>query len=135
MPKNTLFYGTMMLKMGDADAHGRRRNQLHRRCAASGAADHQGQAPGIKTVSSCFLMEVHGQEVRRRRRDGLRRLRREHRPDAASSWPDIAIASAQTGKALLGIDPRVAMLSFSTKGCAKHENVDQGCRNAAKHGA
>lgn len=39
---------------------------------------------------------------------------------------DIAIASAQTGKALLGLDPRVAMLSFSTKGSAKHENVDQG---------
>ena len=44
---------------------------------------------------------------------------------------DIAIASAQTGKALLGMDPRVAMLSFSTKGSAKHENVDK-VANAVK---
>ena len=35
----------------------------------------------------------------------------------------IAVSSAQTGKALAGIDPRVALLSFSTKGSAKHENV------------
>ena len=55
--KNTLFYGTMMLKMGDADA------------MVAGAINTTGDvlrpalqiikgAPGIKTVSSCFLMEV-----------------------------------------------------------------------------
>src|SRR5699024_10154066 len=35
----------------------------------------------------------------------------------------IAIASAASGKQLVDIDPRVAMLSFSTKGSAKHDNV------------
>ena len=35
----------------------------------------------------------------------------------------IAVSSAQTGKALADLDPRVALLSFSTKGSAKHENV------------
>ena len=37
----------------------------------------------------------------------------------------IAISSAQSAKALCGMEPRVAMLSFSTKGSAKHENVDR----------
>ena len=43
----------------------------------------------------------------------------------AQQLADIAIASAKTGKALCGLDPKVAMLSFSTKGSAKHENVDK----------
>ncbi len=37
----------------------------------------------------------------------------------------IAVSSAGTGKALAGLEPRVAMLSFSTKGSAKHELVDK----------
>ena len=37
----------------------------------------------------------------------------------------IAISSAQSARALCGMEPRVAMLSFSTKGSAKHENVDR----------
>ena len=37
---------------------------------------------------------------------------------------EIAIATARTAKDIAGIEPRVAMLSFSTKGSAKHEMVD-----------
>lgn len=119
--KNTLYYGAVMLKAGDADG------------MVAGAINSTGNvlrpalqiiktAPGIKVVSSCFIMEL---------------------PDA--KWGDdgvmifgdcavipnptaeelaaIAVASAASGRQLVDIDPRVAMLSFSTKGSAKHDNV------------
>ena len=119
--KNPLYYGAVMLKAGDADG------------MVAGAINSTGNvlrpalqiiktAPGIKVVSSCFIMEL---------------------PDP--KWGDngvmifgdcavipnptaeelaaIAIASAASGKQLVDINPRVAMLSFSTKGSAKHDNV------------
>ena len=43
----------------------------------------------------------------------------------AQELASIAIASAQTAKSLVGVEPRVAMLSFSTKGSAEHEMVDK----------
>ena len=45
-------------------------------------------------------------------------------PDAGQ-LAQIAVCTARTAKAVAGIDPRVAMLSFSTKGSAKHEVVDK----------
>lgn len=121
--ENTLYFGTMMLKMGDADG------------MVAGAINSTGNvlrpalqiiktAPGISVVSSCFIMESPRTEYGQ---DGLFIF-----GDCAvipnptaDELAAIAVASAQTGKALLDMDPKVAMLSFSTKGSAKHENVDR----------
>lgn len=121
--KSTLFFGTMMLKMGDVDG------------LVAGAINSTGDvlrpalqiikgAPGVKTVSSCFLMEV---EDKKWGHDGVLVFGDcavNINPDA-EAMADIAIASAATAKALVGMEPRVAMLSFSTKGSAKHEFVDK----------
>lgn len=81
-------------------------------------------APGVSTVSSCFIMEVPNQSYGQ---DGILIFAdcAVNIVPTAEQLAAIAIASAQTGKALCGMDPKVAMLSFSTKGSAKHENVDK----------
>lgn len=121
--QNTLYYATMMIKKGAADG------------MVAGAINSTGNtirpalqiiktAPGIKIVSSCFLMEVQDKSYGD---NGVLVF-----GDCAicidptaEELAAIAVASAETGKALAGIDPKVAMLSFSTKGSAKHPLVDK----------
>ncbi|MBE5785386.1 MAG: phosphate acetyltransferase [Clostridiales bacterium] len=81
-------------------------------------------APGMGTVSSCFIMEVPNKAYGD---DGVMIFAdcAVNIAPTSEQLASIAIASAETGKALCGIEPRVAMLSFSTKGSAKHENVDK----------
>ncbi|HXK77616.1 MAG TPA: phosphate acyltransferase [Oscillospiraceae bacterium] len=82
-----------------------------------------GTAPGIKTPSSFFLMEIPGYKSA----EGNLIIFAdcgvcpEPTPDELA---DIAIATADSAKNLLGWEPRVAMLSFSTKGSSEHEAVD-----------
>jgi phosphate acetyltransferase len=83
-----------------------------------------GTAPGIKTGSSCFVMDLKtpspaGDEILLFADCAVN-----PQPDSAQ-LADIAYATAQSCRQLLQIQPRVAFLSFSTNGSAKHEMIDR----------
>ena len=81
-------------------------------------------APGVSTVSSCFLMSFDGTLYKNNDVMVFGDCAVNPDPNAAQLC-DIAISTAESARTLAGLDPRVAMLSFSTKGSAKHENVDK----------
>ena len=116
--QDPMFYGVMMVKMGDADG------------LVSGAIHSTGDMlrpalqiikckPGIKTVSSCFMMESPIEEYGVMIFSDCAVI-----PNpTAEELANIAVAAAESARTLAGIEPKVAMLSFSTKGSAKHDNV------------
>ncbi len=120
--KDPMYYGIMMVKLGDADG------------LVSGAVHTTGDMlrpalqiiktkPGMKVVSSSFLMDCPNKSLGE---NGLLVY-----ADCvvmpnptAEELAHIAVSAADTARALCDIDePRVALLSFSTKGSAKHELV------------
>lgn len=83
-----------------------------------------GMQEGISTPSSLLLIEVPGFEGAEGNLIVFADCGVAVAPDA-TELADIAIATAHTTHGLLGWEPRIAMVSFSTKGSAEHESVDR----------
>lgn len=121
--RDPLYFGTMMVKLDDADG------------MVSGAVHTTGDllrpglqiiktTPGVSVVSSFFIMMVPGSQYGE---EGMLLFS----DCAVNPNPNyeqlaaIAIATADTARELCKIEPRVAMLSFSTMGSADHETVEK----------
>lgn len=120
---NYLYYGVMMVKMGDADG------------MVSGACHSTADTlrpclqilktkPGTKLVSAFFLMVVPDCDMGADGTFIFGDAGLEQNPDP-EKLANIALSSAESFKTLTGKEPIVAMLSHSTKGSAKHADVDK----------
>ena len=121
--ENPLYLGTLMIKAGDADGE------------VAGAMNATGDVlrpafqfvktlPGISVVSGAFIMILKDKEFGN---DGMMVFAdcAVHPNPTEKELAEIAVATARTTRAIAGFEPRVAMLSFSTKGSAKHEMCDK----------
>lgn len=118
-----LYYGVMMVKMGDADG------------MVSGACHSTADTlrpclqilktkPGTKLVSSFFVMVVPDCDMGENGTFVFSDCGLEQNPDS-EKLAAIALSAAESFKLLVGDEPRVALLSHSSKGSAKHADVDK----------
>lgn len=120
--KDALRFGAMMVRLGKADAMVAGAESATAHVLRAGLAII-GTAPGMKTVSSCFVMDTHDKKWGH---DGILIF-----ADCAvvptpneEQLADIAGGAAASCKTMLGIEPVIAMLSFSTMGSGgDHEHV------------
>ncbi len=121
--KDPLYYGCLMIKNGDADGE------------LAGARNTTGNVlrpafqiiktvPGIKVVSGAILMFTPATQYGENGLLVFADCAVNPNP-TADELAQIAVATAQTTRSVAGFEPRVAMLSFSSKGSAQHELAEK----------
>ncbi len=121
--ESPLYLACLMIKNGDADGE------------IAGAENTTGDVlrpalqiiktmPGVKVVSGAFIMFTQTPQYGQNGTLLFADCAVMPNP-TAEELASIAVSSAQTMKSLVGVEPRVAMLSFSTKGSAEHEMIDK----------
>lgn len=123
LAKDPLYLACLMIKNGDADGE------------LAGAQNTTGNVlrpafqivktkPGIKIVSGALLMFTPAEEYGEKGLFVFADCAVNPNPNA-EELASIAVSTAETAKQIAGFEPKVAMLSFSTKGSAQHELVDK----------